>query len=366
MFEPQRTLKNSSPQQLNNSTINLNNIIEEAWKAYDDSRQTLSIIDISAMVSTNHVYQVKLSDGTSVIAKFSYFGKYDHFKEDHTIISVLSNNLPRPFDNFLARSLMKGDQLFVHRHVDKSELMDAWVVFYLPIRISKKMPRRLNEKQIGKLAEQAALFHKTCTNIRYTLPPSSKTMETDIVWLLGMLETETDRPELQKNKAEVQRQCQAFIKNRKALMNENFHKIPVFVDWNIGNFSVTPTGRLFSRWDYDWFRMSTRMMDFYFFSRVVSDIGDRTVFSYHIGPLMEERFILFLKKYHEVYPLSENEIRFLKEAYRFFILNYVIKDGRHFFHEIYATKLQREAFELHFPSIDRDFDAEKLLHALNF
>ena len=111
--------------------------------------------------------------------------------------------------------------------------------------------------------------------------------------------------------------------------------------------------------------MSSRMLDFYFISRVVSDIGDRTVFTYNIGPLMEDRFILFLKEYHKIYPLTENEIRFLKEVYRFFILNYVVKDGRYFFHEIYASKLQKEAYESYFPSIDTEFDAEKLLTALN-
>ena len=31
---------------------------------------------------------------------------------------------------------------------------------------------------------------------------------------------------------------------------------------------------------------------------------------------MEERFLLFLKEYHAVYPLTEPEVRFIKEAYR--------------------------------------------------
>ena len=110
--------------------------------------------------------------------------------------------------------------------------------------------------------------------------------------------------------------------------------------------------------------MSSRVMDFYFFSRVCSTIGDREDFSYVIDPVNEDRFILFLREYHSVYPLSKNEILFIKEAYRFFIINYVIKDGRYFFHEIYASKLQREAYEIYFPRID-DFDGDKLLSALN-
>ncbi|MEQ9021730.1 MAG: hypothetical protein RLN82_03110, partial [Pseudomonadales bacterium] len=141
--------------------------------------------------------------------------------------------------------------------------------------------------------------------------------------------------------------------------------IPVFVDWNIGNFSINKDYRFFSRWDYDWFRMSTRVMDFYFFSRVCSTIGDRTIFSYLVDPLMEDRFITFLKAYHKVYPLTAQEIKILKETYRFFILNYVIKDGRYFFHELYASRLQFEAHETYFPTLDKSFNEEKLLKALD-
>ena len=46
-------------------------------------------------------------------------------------------------------------------------------------------------------------------------------------------------------------------------------------------------------------------------------------------------------------------------------MNYVVKDGRHFFHEIFATKLLKEAYEIYFPSIERDFNAEKIIKALN-
>jgi Ser/Thr protein kinase RdoA (MazF antagonist) len=79
--------------------------------------------------------------------------------------------------------------------------------------------------------------------------------------------------------------------------------------------------------------------------------------------LWEERFIVFLKNYHEVNPLTETEIRFLPEAYRFFILNYVIKDGRYFFHELFATKLQMEAYESYLPSV-ADFPVDLLLKEL--
>ncbi|MEO1257737.1 MAG: hypothetical protein AAFZ15_03040 [Bacteroidota bacterium] len=336
-------------------------IIKNSWMAYDDTRSITDINDISARVSTNHVYKVVLADGGWVIAKLSYFGKFEHFVEDHTIINVLNNNLPAPFDNFLARSLMKGDKLFVHRFQNGE--IDAWVVFYLPVKIVQLMPKRLTENHIQKLATEIATFHKTCHIIRHTMPPSSKTLSWDIRDFLKLLETDMGRYEHRNNLDEIKKQCYLFLGNIEALGVYEFDTIPVFVDWNIGNFSVTPNTKLYSRWDYDWFRISNRMMDFYFFSRVVSDIGDRSVFSYTISQLMEDRFLMFLKHYHEIFPLTENEILFLKEAYRFFILNYVVKNGRYFFHEIYATKLQKEAFDIYFPQIDT-FDPEKLLKVI--
>ena len=345
------------------SFIDFTAIVREAWRAYDDTRTIVRIHDISARVSTNHVYQITFTDHSFIVAKLSYFGKYEHFVEDHTIINALSNNLPAPFENFLARSLVKGESLYVHRF--QNQILDAWVVFYRPIQIKKRLPRRLDEDQIIKLGEQMALFHKACHNIRNTLPESSKTLKVDIDHLLRILETDYGKFEHRGNENEIKKQCGLFLQNRDLLGAMEFDKIPVFIDWNIGNFSVSSSFKLFSRWDYDWFRVSSRMMDFYFLSRVVSNIGDRTVFSYLTGPMMEDRFLLFLQSYHAHYPLTANEILFLKEAYRFFILNYVIKDGRHFFHEIFATKLQKEAYEIYFPSIDKDFNAEKILKALN-
>lgn len=342
--------------------IDFTAIVKEAWQDYDNTRQILRIVDISAKVSTNYVYRLTFTDGNIIIAKLSYFGRYEHFKEDHSIIDTLSNNLPAPFENFLARSLAKGNFLYIYRF--QNQILDAWVVFYRPITIKKRLPRRLDEEQIIKLAEQVAMFHKACHSIRNTLPSSSKTLKTDIDHLLRIIETDYGKYEHRMHTDEIKQQADLFLENSNQIKADEFDKIPVFVDWNIGNFSVTSSGRLYSRWDYDWFRMGSRMLDFYFLSRVVSDIGDRTVFSYVIGPLMEERFLLFLKTYHQVYPLHANEIRFLKETYRFFILNYVIKDGRFFFHEIFATKLQKEAYEIYFPSIET-FDADIILKELN-
>ncbi len=342
--------------------LNFNEIVLEAWNSYDSSRKVLSINDISARVSTNHVYKLSLENETVVIGKLSYFGTYANFLEDHSLINALAINLPDPYDTLISRSLTKRNQLYTYRY--KDDVIDAWVVFYNPIKTDEMLPSILDESQIKSLGAEVAKFHLACTNIRHILPPWSKTLRKDLDHLLKICDTEVGQYEHRGNIDTIRKQISTFYQNMQELQADDWETIPVFVDWNIGNFSVTKEGKLYSRWDYDWFRMSSRILDFYFFSRVCSTIGDRSDFSYLIDPVNEDRFILFLKEYHLVFPLTRSEVLFIKEAYRFFILNYVVKDGRYFFHEIYATKLQKEAYDIYFPQID-NFDADKLLSALN-
>jgi hypothetical protein len=337
-------------------------IVKKAWEGYDASKSIKNIEDISAMVSTNRVFRVTFDDDDIIIAKLSYFGKYEYFKEDHRIIHSLSNNLLYPFENVLAKSLLKNNRVYIYHY--KHGKNDAWVVFYNPTRIMERMPRRLDEHHIRKLGQQIGKFHKACARIKNVLPKSSKTLRTDIYSLLHQLETNEKQFGTAMQVDFLKYHCETFLRNRSKYNMSSFEIIPVFIDWNIGNFSVTPNLELYSRWDYDWFRMSYRLLDFYFLSRVVSSVGDRTVFSYGINTLMEDRFIVFLEEYHKTNPLTANEIRFLKEAYRFFILNYVMKDGKFFFSDQYAKKLQTEAFDLYLPSVDRDFDPEKIIEAL--
>jgi hypothetical protein len=111
--------------------------------------------------------------------------------------------------------------------------------------------------------------------------------------------------------------------------------------------------RLFSRWDYDWFRIESRLLDFYFLSRVSSRTGDRTTFTYAAHTLLEPRFRAFLRAYHAEYPLLAEEVLFLKEAYRFFLLNYVVREGRHFFRYDFWQHLLHDAVDVHLPSLDQ-------------
>lgn len=337
---------------------NYQKIIRYAWRAYDHTRTIAKIEDISARVSTNSVYKVILADANVIIAKVTLFGSFENFAEDHTIINVLANNLPVRYGDFLSRALMKGQNLFFHRHIDEEQ--DCWVIFYRPIHIENNPPKRFTLKQVRQLGREMAGFHRDCTLVSNTLPQSSRDMTTDVNALLAT--ARTDYPE---NYATIETHCRLFLENTYRINVHGFQKIPVFIDWNIGNFSVDRAGRLSSRWDYDWFRMSTRVADFYFLSRVVSDAGDKTVFTYEIERLMEPRFLEFLQSYHAVFPLTVAEVHFIKEAYRFFLLNYVLRLGRYFFRPDIAAKLAGEVINDHLLTIEDKFDLDLLLNALD-
>ncbi len=336
--------------------------IREAWRAYNEERKIRSIEDFSARVSTNHVYKVTLETREIVFAKLSNYGRFEDFVEDHSIINTISNNLSFRYENFLSHALMKGTDIYTYLH--KSDEIDTWVIFYRPVRVKKPLPKRLENEHLVAMGKEFARFHKACYDIRNTLSPYSKTMTTDIGNLFVHLHTKQGKEEFGDHFHLVNRHAQNFIEKVSNEAVKNLPRIPIFVDWNIGNFSVTPSLRLFSRWDYDWFRVAPRILDFYFFSRICSDIGDKTYFHYLIDPMMEDRFIVFLQAYHSIYPLTELEVRLFKEAYRFFILNYVIKDGKYFFNEMYANRLQKEAVEVYLPDIDK-FNPNKILKALD-
>jgi hypothetical protein len=167
----------------------------------------------------------------------------------------------------------------------------------------------------------------------------------------------------------VRRHAHLFLERLDDLGYDDTPRIPVLIDWNLGNFSVdtdpndSNSFRLFSRWDYDWFRIESRLLDFYFLSRVSSRTGDRTTFTYAPHTLLEPRFKRFLRAYHAEYPLAPEEVLFLKEAYRFFLLNYVVREGRHFFRHDFWQHLLHDAVDVHLPSLD-DVDLTPLLAEL--
>ena len=339
-------------------------IVTAAWDAYGDRRDVIEVREVSANVSTNSVYLLVLEDEHNVIAKRSGYGSYVHFRQDHYRIHEWIHRLRGTrYANFLAPVLLKNGEVFTYREHDE------WVVFYGQQPFYDFLPKRLDDTQVESFGEEMGLFHRACLEISDRVRPTWQSLGADVASLhdaIGSAEWRRERGFQKSAMSFVRAHCDAFLGNADDMGYHEWTKIPVLIDWNIGNFSVGMDGegfKFFSRWDYDWFRIEPRMLDFYFCARVVRAEGDQTAFSYTADPFFEERFMAFLRAYHSVHPLTKEELLFLKEAYRFFILNYVLRVGEHFFRSDICTHLQHEAIEQYLPQLEL-LDFEPLLDVL--
>ncbi len=343
-------------------------VVAAAWEAYGDARAITAIDELSVMVSTNRVYRLGLDDGTAVIAKSSNYGSFFLFAEDHDRLHRVSGLLKGGrYGHLLAATLTKQGRPFIWYDGE------MWAVFYEQIELKDPLPRVLAPAQVDRLASEIANLHLACATISSAIPPPSKTAKSDAVNLLEMLNARNAGREFGLDRSRidlVKRHTHRFLMAVHQSDYDSWQKIPVLIDWNLGNFSVefaddeSGDFRLFSRWDYDWFRIESRLLDFYFLSRVSSRTGDKTSFTYAAHTLLEPRFRRFLRAYHAVYPLAPEEVLFLNEAYRFFLLNYVVKQGRHFFRHEFWQHLLHDAVDVHLPNLD-ELDLTSLLHELN-
>ena len=339
--------------------------LHAAWREYDDGRAVTGVVEVSANVSTNQVYRLELDDGGSVIAKVSSYGSYFLFAEDHDRLYRCTRLLEGTrFAGFLAGVLGRDGRPFTW--YDGT----LWVAFYDEVHRADSLPRTLADDQIECLGREMAEFHLVCAQIAPHLPPTSNSVKSDAIHLLDQLESpfaprNFDLPP--EYIGVLHRHTHDFLLNLERVRYDEWARIPVLVDWNLGNFSVVfaddGSFRLFSRWDYDWFRIEPRLHDFYFLSRVSSATGDRTQFTYSSHTLVEPRFERFIAAYHAVNPLSEDDIRFLPEAYRFFLLNYVIREGARFFRSDYCERFRRESARVYLPGLDH-LDITPLLRAI--
>ncbi len=330
-----------------------------AWRTYSERDEPLRITPARVPVSTNHVYRLEFASRANVFAKVSSYGSFVHFRQDHQRIERWRQLLrDTRFRSVLAPVLSTEEDVYTY-HAG-----DGWVAFYDEVPTRAVLPRVLPEAHVVSLAREMAAFHLACDAVAQQLPPTWKTLGSDVAILFDALGNDAWLAEHGLSSGEaayLQDHCNLFLRNADRLGYAKLPKLPVLIDWNIGNFSVTSEDapfELYSRWDYDWFRIEPRVLDFYFLSRVVSETGDRTLFSYLPRTLMEPRFRLFLREYHAVYPLGNAELCFLKEAYRLFILNYVVRSGEHFFQPDLCERLLREAVDRYLPELDRmDFRA---------
>lgn len=319
------------------------------------------------MVSTNRVYRLHLSDGSRVIAKSSNYGSFFLFAEDHDRLHRVAGLLNGGrFDHFMARSLTKDGHPYIWYDGE------MWAVFYEELELKQRLPSILTDDQVAQLGTELAEFHKACAAISRLVPAPSKTAKSDMVNLYESLggRFAAERFGLEQSRIDlVKRHTHRFLMSVHLVGYDYWPKIPVLIDWNLGNFSVDfdvadDEFHLFSRWDYDWFRIESRLLDFYFLSRVSSRTGDRSHFTYSPHTLLEPRFRRFLQAYHQVFPLTADEVLFLGEAYRFFLLNYVVREGRHFFRYEFWQQLLFDAVDVHLPALDT-LDLTPLVADLN-
>ena len=336
-----------------------------AWQDYGDPRRMVSVEEVSAFVSTNRVYRLGLDDGTAVIGKVSSYGSYFLFAEDHDRLHACAHALKGTrFEGMLA-DVLERDGLAYTWYDGR-----LWVALYREVERRTALPRQLTPAMVENLGREMAGFHRACADVARLLPPSSKSIKSDAIHLLELLESPfaSRNFELPPERVGVlHRHTHEFLMELERVRYDYWEKIPVLIDWNLGNFSVDPepdgTFRLFSRWDYDWFRIEPRLMDFYFLSRVSSRTGDRTQWTYGPHTLTEPNFLRFVAAYHEVYPLSDEEIRFVPETYRFFILNYVVREGARFFRRDLCEQFRRDAATRYLPAFEH-FDVEPLVRAI--
>lgn len=342
-------------------------VVAAAWHDYGDPRGILDVTELSAMVSTNRVYRLTLTDGTWVIAKSSNYGSFFLFAEDHDRLNRVNQLLRGSnYEQFMANAYTRHGEPYIWYDGE------MWAIFYHYIEARDRLPKILTGPQVARLGGELARFHQACAGIAGQIPPPSKTAKSDAVNLYEMTGARNAGEVLGLDQSRVdlvRRHTHRFLMSVYESGYDAWPKIPVLIDWNLGNFSVefergdTGQFRLFSRWDYDWFRIESRLLDFYFLSRVSSRTGDRTTFTYAPHTLLEPRFRGFLRAYHAQYPLAPEEVLFLKEAYRFFLLNYVVREGRHFFRYDFWQHLLHDAVDVHLPSLD-DVDLTPLLREL--
>ena len=346
--------------------IDAERIVRLAWTDYRDSRSIVEIVEVSAHVSTNHVFRLLLDDGSHVVGKVSSYGSYFLFAEDHDRLFKLVQSLSNSrWSGFLAQVLPRDGRAYTW--YDGT----CWAAFYNDVERGTQLPRIISTEDIVFLAREIAGLHKACADAALNLPPTSNSVKGDAIHLLDQLSSEFAPRNFELRESDItylRTSTHNFLTNLENIHFDEWTKIPILVDWNLGNFSVTQDAnlvkRLFTRWDYDWFRIDTRMLDFYFLSRAASHTGDKTQFSYSPHTLIEPRFVEFLQAYHSVYPLSRAEIEFLPSAYQFFILNYVIREGAKFFRSDLSTRFRKDAVRLYLPMLE-SLDISPLLQILD-
>ena len=153
-----------------------------AWRDYGDDRRIVEVTELSANVSTNHVYRVTLDDDHHVIAKLSSYGSYFLFAEDHDRLHTCARLLHGTrFEGMLADVLTRDGRAYTW--YDGA----VWAAFYEEVPRLGSLPRILSDDDVINFAHEIAAFHLACAEVAPKIPLTSKSLKSDAIHLLDLL-----------------------------------------------------------------------------------------------------------------------------------------------------------------------------------
>jgi len=159
-------------------TVDAPRLLLGAWDALAIGQKLTHTEEISANVSTNRVYRLVREDGHEYVAKTSSYGSYVHFRQDHALINSWIEQLAYTrYRDFLARVLVKDGKVFTYREGAE------WVAIYEKAPFYDFLPKRLSDSMVAALGREMAEFHKASAKAARRMPPTWKTLGSDIATL---------------------------------------------------------------------------------------------------------------------------------------------------------------------------------------
>ena len=116
-----------------------------------------------------------------------------------------------------------------------------WAVFYDDVPRREALPRSSTSTRSRNLGREMAEFHLACTDIAPAIPAGSKTIKSDAIHLLDLLESPFAPRNFElppESIGVLWRHTHQFLERLVELGYDEWRKIPVLIDWNLGNFSV--------------------------------------------------------------------------------------------------------------------------------
>lgn len=291
----------------------------------------VEIKNISTTHTNNEVYEVTTAAGEHYIAKIYKTRAVASLEQDNRFIkqwgSFAKSSNGR---NILSQPIFSQESVSVFA---LDEVRN--VIFYEKLSHGHLLGILQTEEQIRYFAKAVALFHRQgLTHTKeISILPSSGYLSSRIKILenaLRNVDTLNITGFSPQDVSFLQIQLELLSVSADKLNYKHFPMVPIAVDFNPGNFLIdTHDGgwEVSSRWDYDIVKYASVVFDFYTLSRVVTKTCLEITKDFSPQSLIHNNFKIFLGEYVKYYPLTREELLFIFEAYRYFLLEYVVIFG---------------------------------------